>query len=55
MDRLAYDNRFTTEEVLKNFDKWENDMQFLCDNDKELETAWASDEIIFEKEKRDEL
>ena len=56
IERLNYDNRFQPEEVLKNFDKWEGDLAFLCDNDEELESAWAEDKVIFEKaDPRDEL
>ena len=49
MERLNYDKRFELDSVIKNFDKWESDMAFFCDNDRELEEAWAPEARIFEK------
>merc|ERR1712168_112119 len=31
--RLKQDERFKTENVLKNFEKWEEDFEYLCDNE----------------------
>jgi len=43
--RVAVDQRFTLEEVVKNFDKWEGDMSYLCDNKKaNVHDLWMKNE-----------
>jgi len=43
--RVAVDKRFTLEEVVKNFDKWEGDMSYLCDNEKaNVDDLWMANE-----------
>jgi len=43
--RVAVDQRFTFDNVVKNFDKWEGDMAFLCDNIKaDRNDLWMKDE-----------
>lgn len=43
--RVAIDQRFTLDEVVKNFDKWEGDMSYLCDNEKaNVDDLWMKNE-----------
>lgn len=43
--RVAIDQRFTLDEVVKNFDKWEGDMSHLCDNEKaNVDDLWMKNE-----------